>query len=213
MKILLLTSSSITYRNSLIEESYKKYLRTFKDTSHRFSFLCVREGGSLDKEDLIQELFIKLIDNIDKSINEEKDLEKFDDSSFIYWSSSNWMKNYAKTLFRQKRGYDPEEEAYVRVYIEDINPEVLSYDGKDIELLFEEVERYLSKLDNKYLSLSETEFEVMKLYYFNDKTQTEIANSLGVRQQRVSEMLKKVREVAIPIIKEDIELLVAMHGG
>lgn len=213
MKILLLTPSTLNLRNSLILEYIKDYNKVFKDTSNRFRFIVNREGGFLDKEDLIQELYLKLIDNLDKKISSGEDFSPLSDKSYLYRSSSNWMKNYLRFLSRQKRGQsDEEEEGYVRIYIEDFNPEVFGYDGLDTEVLYETVQAYLDRLSPDYLGLKEVEFEVFKKYFLDDEPQAKIAEALGIRQQRVSDIIRKIKDISIPVIKSDIETMVLSMG-
>lgn len=84
--------------------------------------------------------------------------------------------------------------------VESIYKPVYQGDGKEIDLVdklpekHNETERCLNKIVTKQLldSLEETERRLMILRYFDEKTQSEIAATLGISQVQVSRLEKKI---------------------
>lgn len=84
--------------------------------------------------------------------------------------------------------------------VESIYKPVYQGDGKQIDLVdklpekHNETERCLNKIVTKQLldSLEETERRLMILRYFDEKTQSEIAATLGISQVQVSRLEKKI---------------------
>ena len=87
------------------------------------------------------------------------------------------------------------------VQVESIYQSVYQNDGNEIYMVDQltdkgkdEQERMLNHLVIKQLldGLSETEQKLIRLRYYQDKTQTEVAGLLGINQVQVSRMEKKI---------------------
>jgi len=216
VKLIFLTSSKIKERNNIINNNIDILDKVFKESSKRFLFMLNREANIFDKEDLYQELFIYLFNKIDSSLSENKkssllaSLEE-KDMKYLYSSCRNWSIDISRKYSERRRKVS-EEDDYVRIYIDDLREEVFSYDGRDMSILFDIVQQYIDKLTPEYLGITEEELDILKEYFFEDLSQEEIAEIHDVYQQKISRTIRKLKQVAIPKIKTDIELLVELHG-
>lgn len=116
-----------------------------------------------------------------------------------------------QSIFRDKnkfiRKITDGKESYERIYIDSLNEEIKAFKEKKIErgdyLSGDfDMNKELESMELKFAinKLDESKKKIIKMIYFEGKTQKEVAKVLGVHQQTVSRGMQK----AISLLRKDL---------
>lgn len=162
-------------------EAFALLIQKYEAGLYRY---CLRfTGNSQDAQDMAQQTFIKVFENIEK-IDLDRELK-----SWIYTVATN----LCRSLYRKKRevnfsdleGPDSEDEGSTENYFEDNNVDV-SGDVEQRELK-EKVSKALEKLPEKYRV-------VLNLYYIEEFSYEEMAEMLEIPLNTVRTHLRRAKE-------------------
>jgi RNA polymerase sigma factor (sigma-70 family) len=158
------------------------------------------ENMNIDMEDLVQEAYIKLLENLDK-FDEERGLKP---ATFIWTVSNNAMINYINK--EKLRGEVKLNFSDMAVYNEEEN-ELMEFDPIDEGMLDLE-EAYLREeqvafarnaVEDLAATLSTVQQRVLYDIILSEDppTQAHLAEELGISQQAVSKILNKLGDMLI----------------
>lgn len=135
------------------------------------NFIRKRIENSEDAEDMLQEVYIKVHNNINTLRDEEKMV------SWIYQITRNTIKNCYKTCYRIKSvEYEEDHGEAIDIYEDNFNPEIV-----------ESMKRFLGELSEDYQ-------EIIRLHDFEGLTHKEIGQRLGISENTSKSKLKRGKE-------------------
>lgn len=168
----------------------RKLLEKWEELNeHLLFFIRKRIENKEDAEDILQEVYIKLHENIGSLRDEEKMV------SWIYQITRNTINNCYKRCYRIK-GVEFEENYYLTEEEEDnLNDEIIV-----------SMKRFMEELPEDYR-------EVIRLHEFENLTHRELGNVLGINENTSKSKLKRGRERLRKLLDECCTFQVDRFGN
>ncbi len=171
-------------------DDFEAIIERYENKLKRY-IMRISKLSNEDAEDILQEIFIKVYTNL-ASYNPDMSF-----SAWIYRIARN------TTISFYRKNNSKGKDLHV-----DIDDEILNYISKDdldieLKLSKEEEERKLNEALNK---LSEDEKELILLYYYENKSYTDISDILKMPIGTVSVKLHRIKNKIKRILKEELNL-------
>ena len=155
------------------DEILKHDLDKYGDTIYRLAYSYMK--NTYDAEDVVQEVFMKLFENIDNFQNEEH--KKF----WLITVGRNICKNKLKSFWFKKNCELHEVSYYDK------------YEYNDLTVL------------NEVINLPVKYREVIYLYYYEDYTSVKIASIINKKESTVRSLLSRGRKILKDRLKEEYD--------
>ncbi|MGL4403572.1 MAG: sigma-70 family RNA polymerase sigma factor [Fusobacteriaceae bacterium] len=150
----------------------KKLIKIWSElNSHLFSFIRKKVRTREDAEDILQEVYIKLHNNIHTLKEEERII------SWIYQITRNTINDCIKKCYR--------------INLSELDDNIITMEEEEDNNLNEEIIESMKQFIEK---LPPTSKEIIKLYEFENLSHKEIGEKMGIKENNSKVKLKRARE-------------------
>jgi RNA polymerase sigma factor (sigma-70 family) len=208
MKRYIINGDIILKRNTLINNIIidDTVRNSYRFSSYRFSYAKDRDI-LLSKEDLYQDVLLRLIEQLDRTYVEKKEVLGYYKNSYLISLFNNFIIDSIRAVESAKRGYSRERGDVVTMYIEDLDEGTLNSLQSEtgvIDLVLE----LIAGIKYEDYGLTEKEWSIFVEFFVLGFTFEEIAEKYEMSSRgNARRAATRVGAKMFPIIKSQIDNL------